>query len=265
MLLSQSRTFLRGFILAVVCLPSAAIFPTILMAQSGDFRIDTDVMETGKGKPVDQSVTLFANGVSYEYSRETPNQITVINTIENRVTLINTQRQVQSRVNLQELQAYLETVKKQFAQTATRGAEKLQDAAETSFDVNTQVVSAGMRFIRYDAKIQQPNNAVVAEIYANFANASAILNAWRSRGNAPPPFARLQLNEALREKAVVPTEIKRTIFAGENESSLISRIHITDSLKPSEKKQIEQYNEMILNYSTVALADYNNPNPPLSR
>jgi hypothetical protein len=265
MLLGQSHTVVRGLILAVVCLPSAAITQTALMAQSSDFRIETDVMESGKGKPIDQSVTLFANGVSYEYSRETPNQITVIDTIENRVILIDTKRQVQSRVNLQELQAYIETARKQFAQTAS-GAEKLQDAAETSFDENTQVVSVGKRFIRYDAKLQQQKNTAVAENYANFADASAILNAWHSRGkNAPPPFARMQLNQALRERAVIPSEIKRTTFAGKSESSLTSRIHITDSLSPSEKKKLEQYSEMILTYRTVSLAEYNNPNPPLNR
>lgn len=257
-----------------ISLPCAALAPEAAMAQatnasrqatqSSDFRIETDVMENGNGKPLDQSVTLFSNGVSYEYSRERPDRITVIDTIENRVTFLDTKRQVQSRVNLQELQAYIETARKQFAQ-AIGGAEKLKDASEVVFDSNAKTVTAGRQFIRYDAKIQQPANSALAEYYANFANASAVLNAWQSRGSAPPPFARMQLNQELRERAAIPTEIKRTVFFGKSENVLTSRIHLTYALSPGEQKLIGQYNEMILNFTAMSLAEFINPNPTPSR
>lgn len=261
MLLALSNAKFRGIIVAVACLTSYCLHSSAALAQSSDFRIETDVMESGQAKPIDQSVTLFSNGVSYEYSRESAHKITIVDSIENRVSFIDTKRKVQSRHNLQELQAYIETARKQFAQAAG-GAEKLQDATETSYDSATQTVTAGKRFMRYDAKIQQPANPAIAEHYASFANASAIINAWQSRGSAPPPFARLQLNQVLREKAAIPSEIKRTIYVGGRENSLTSRIHVTYALAANEKKQIEQYNEMNVSYSPVNLAEYNNPNPP---
>jgi hypothetical protein len=267
MLPSQNKNLFRGLILAVTSL--ATVIPCCQSAYAQqasptEFRIETDLMEPGKGKPIDQSIALFGPGVSYEFSRETPHKITVINSIENRVIFLDTQRQVQSRVNLQELKAYIDTARNQFTQSP-RGAEALKDATITEFDAASNTVSAGKQLIRYEAKIEQPDNPQVSDVYASFANNSAILNAWQSKGAAPPPFARLQLNQAVREKAAIPSEIKRTILTGGKAESLSSRIHITYTLAASERKQIEQFNEMISSFASVALAVFNAPNQKINR
>lgn len=272
--LHRNATTCQNLYWLIACLLAAVLSNQPAAAQSdvaqvgepktNDFRIETDVMEPGKGEPIDQSVTLFSGGVSYEYSQRSSNEITIIDPVEDRVIFLDTQRKIQTRVKLREIMAYIETARTQFAQTAG-GTEKLADAAESGFDPSTQLVSAGKKFIRYEAKIQQPANMSIASYYAAFANASAVLNAWKARGNAPPPFARLQLNQVLREKSALPSEIKRTIFVGPSESSLISRIHVTYMLTESEKNRLEQFNEMIRNYSAVTLDEYRTPQTPRSR
>ena len=245
--------FVQGAMVALLCSNVS-----VIAKQTADFRIETDVMEAGKAKPIDQTVTLFSGGSAFDYSRATPNQILVVDAINNRIALLDSQRQMQTRINLQELRNGIESAKNKLLQ-AEGGPEKIEDAAQTSFDPTTGLISIGKRFIRYDAKLQQPASPEFAVQYATFANASALMNAWQSRGSAPPPFARLQLNQAISERESIPSEIKRTVFAGGREVVMVSRIHPTYSLSAAEKKQIEQYNTMLLSFPSVSLANFNGP------
>lgn len=243
--------FVQGAMVALLCSNVSAI-----AQQTADFRIETDVMEAGKAKPIDQSVTLFSGGSAFDYSRETPNRILVVDPINNHIALMDSQRQIQTRINLQQLQSGIESAKNKLLQ-AEGGPEKIEDAAQTSFDPATGVISIGKRFIRYDAKLQQPASPEFAVQYATFANISALINASQSRGSAPPPFARLHLNQAIGERESIPSEIKRTVFAGGREVVMVSRIHPTYSLSAAEKKQIEQFNTMFVSFPSVELAKFN--------
>ncbi len=232
--------------------------------QTADFRIETDLMEAGKAKPLDQSVTLFAAGVVYDYSRETPNRIMVVDSINNRITFLDSQRQIQTRINLNELQSGIESAKNKLLQVPG-GPEKIEDATKVNFDAATSTISVGQKFIRYDAKLEASATGEFAEQYAIFANVTSLVNAWQSAGNAPPPFARLQLNQALSERKAIPSTITRTVFAGSREVVMISRIHPTYSLTAEEKQKVEQFNAMMLTYPTKTLAEYNNPASTVKR
>lgn len=236
----------------------------VVAQQLADFRIETDITEPGKARPIDQSVTLFSGGLAYEYSREAPQRVMVVDASNNRIIFVDSQRQIQTRVNLQELQAGIESAKNKLMQT-TGGPEKIEDAAQTSFDSNSGILSVGKRFIRYDAKLMQPPGPEYAVQYANFANASASINAWQSRGSAPPPFARIQLNQAVIEQQAIPSEIKRTVYAASKETVVTSRIHSTFALNSEEQKKVEQFNAMILTYPTKTLAEFNSPAATVNR
>jgi hypothetical protein len=232
--------------------------------QSVDFRIETDVLEPGKAKPIEQSVVLFVGNVAYEYSRQSPQRITIIDQTANRITFLDTQRQVQTRVNLRDMVDEMERAKRDYAQTAD-GAEKTEDGAIVSFSDQQDAVTVGKRFIRYDAKLQIPTEAAIAQQYADFANVSAIISATKSRGSLPPPFARLNLNEVLRQKLAIPTEISRTVSIGDKKNVLLSRLHLTATLVESERKTVEQFNTLLLHCPTLSLAEYQHPAPALAR
>jgi hypothetical protein len=145
------------------------------------------------------------------------------------------------------------------------GPEKIEDAAKVSFEPTTNTISVGQKFIRYDAKLDGSANAEFAEQYANFANVTSLLNAWQSAGKAPPPFARLQLNQALSDRKALPSTITRTVFASSGELVMISRIHPTFSLTADEKQKVEQFNAMIYTYPTMSLAEFNKTAPAVKR
>lgn len=232
--------------------------------QSADFRLETDLMEAGKAKPIDQTVTLFANGIAYDYSRETPHRVMVVDASNNRITFLDSQRQIQTRVNLNELQSGIESAKNRLMQVPG-GPEKLEDAAKLSVDPSSGVITVGQKFIRYEATAESPSSPQFADQYAVFANVSSLVNAWQSHGTSPPPFARMQLNQTLGDRKAIPTTITRTVFAGSRESKVISRIHPSYSLTAEDKQRVDQFGAMILSYPTKSLAEYNNPASPVTR
>lgn len=232
--------------------------------QIADFRIETDVLTADSPQPIDQTVTIFKDGIAYDFSRETPHRILIVDSINNRIALLDSQRKVQTRLGLSELQGNMESARQQLLQSSG-GPEKLQDAAESDYDAGSQMLSVGKRFMRYEAKLQKSQSPEVATQYSAFASASALVNAWQARGSTPPPFARLTLNDQLQRHQVIPTEITRTIFVGEKRSVVTSRIHLTYKLGMDEVKLVEQFVAMQVSFPSVSLAEYNNSGSKLNR
>lgn len=251
------RRWLQGAILVMVACAN-------IQAQEADFRIETDLLDAGKPKPIDQSVTLFADGVAYDYSRDFPKRVMIVDATNNRISLVDSERKVQTRINLQELSSGIASAKQKLMQT-TGGPEQIEDAMTSDFDEQRSVVWTGQKLIRYEAKLQPVTDKQVAVQYATFADASAMVNAWQSKGKSPPPFARLRLNQAVVERDSIPSEIKRTVFLGQRQSTMVSRVHSTFSLSSEERKQIEQFNAMLLTYPTVSLAEYNSTTNAVNR
>lgn len=234
------------------------------LAQQANFRIETDVMQADQAKPIHQSVTLFCDGVAYDFSRDTPHQITIVDGPANRIVLIDSQRQIQSRVNLQELQAFMDQARAEMASSSL--ATALEDSKLVQVDSAAGLVNVGRDSIAYQAKLQHPEDPAMAQQFAFFANASAQLNAWQFPGQNPPAFARLQLNQAISQQAAIPSEIARTVTSSRGQKSRVrSRLHATWRLTPEDQQQVEQFTKMLLAYPSIEIGQYMSPAAPFKR
>jgi hypothetical protein len=245
----------------MVCNGLVAQTPTTTGKEQPDFRIDTDVLEPGKAAPIRQSVTLFCSGQAWDYSLDAPHRITLVDMNNGLVIFLDTQRQIQTRVNLQELQAHLDNAKRKLAESSL--ADCVGDAQVVQMDESAGQVQVGKAYFRYDAKFKPAPSANIATQYADFATTSACINAWQSPAGSPPPFARIQLNQTLRDRASLPTEISRTIV-GRNQT-IISRIHTSFSLSAGDQKKVEQFQDMLKSVPSIELAEYLHPNTPVNR
>jgi|688.fasta_scaffold00023_111 hypothetical protein len=240
------------------------LLQTTGIAQQANFRIETDVMQADQAKPSLQSVTLFHDGVAYDFSRDTPHQVTIVDGAANRVVLIDSQRQIQSRVNLQELQSFMDQVRAEMASSSLAAA--LEDAKLVQVDSAAGLITVGRDSIAYLAKMQHPENPDMAQQYAVFANATAQLNAWQYPGQNPPAFARLHLNQAISQQAAIPSEITRTVTSGRGQKNVVrSRVHATWRLTPEDQQQVEQFTKMLLAYPSIEIGQYMNPAVPMKR
>ena len=96
--------------IVVACL--LASMTVNVMAQENGFRLETDVFVQGNDKPVSRTVTLFHNGVAYDFPRD-GQRVTMVDPSGNRIVIFDTQRSVQTVVDIKELAKLMETAKKQ--------------------------------------------------------------------------------------------------------------------------------------------------------
>jgi hypothetical protein len=194
------------------------------LGQSTAFRVETDVFASGQLKPVQQTLTLFKGGVAYDFSRDEPHRIVMIDPVRGRIRLIDSSEEVQTEIDLPQLVALMNSARKELA--TSEMAVYIQDAEKVKQDGNR--ITVGEKVLRYEATLQTPKEADIAKQYAEFADASAMLNAWQARN--PPPFARLSLNASLADAESLPEEISRTALLGlsekrAEESKVKCRLH----------------------------------------
>ena len=241
--------------LGQVLLPLAAgcvcLLPTGSEASAADFRIETDVTQADHPKPLQQSVTIFRNGVAYDFSRDQAHRVTVVDPANNGIIFLDSEKEIQARINLQQLHEFMQQARKELA--ASSMAAILEDANLVEVDSAANTITVGQQHCRYEAKLQQPEQAGMAELYAAFADASACINAWKSPDRHPPAFPRLRLNQSIREQQAIPYEITRTTtpFSGGQQQVLSSRIHANWQLSAQDIQRADQFDAMMLSYPSV--------------
>lgn len=260
--MSENRPYLAVGILVLAC-----SLPSIGSAQVIEFRIETDIMVPSQTKPVQQTLTLFRGGVAYDFSRDEPEQITMVDTERKRIVLIDGRRQVQTHIDLVWLGSYMESARNEAASLPGL-ANFLEDSKLVEFAKATDTVTVGAKVLRYTSTMQFPSEESVAVQFAQFADASAYLNAWRA--NSPPPFARVALNAAVAQQGAIPEEITRTTFLLEQErvvgeQIVKCRLHPNWRLSKDDYTRIDEIGKMLVSFSAVSHADFYQKVPTTAR
>lgn len=227
------------------------------VGQENDFRIETDISIPDDPKPIAQTLTLFKSGVAYDFSRNAPESITLIDPVRERIVLFDKKRQVQLLIDMSEFNAYMDSAAAQAA-TSPKLAPAVEDAKLVSFDADAKSVRVGEKMLRYEATLQEPSDASMAALYAQFANISARLNAWEE--SSPAPFARIALNAEIAAKDALPDEITRTAFVPKGskfvEQVIKCRLHANWRLSKDDEAQIAEIGKMLVSYKPLSVAEY---------
>ena len=225
-------------------------------AISADFRVETDVFAAEQAQPVQQSLTLFVDGVAYDYSLGDPSHVTIVDVAQQKITLLDTEREVQSQVSLSDLNALMESAKNQAATTGL--AVYLADANIVDVDQANNRVTVGEKQLQYTAKLEVLDDATMVSQYRQFADATANLNAWLSA--APPPFARVALNAAIGNRSALPSEISRTAFAFDSKQKtghvVRCRLHTSRKLSEDDRTRIEEFRRLSTQLALVPIGEF---------
>lgn len=215
------------------------------------FRVVTDIYFGTKKEPAQQSLTLFSAGVAYDISFDDPNQITMVDPGRARIVLLNKSRQIQTAIDLNELQRFIDSARK--AAETSELAEYLKGADKIS--VTDSGVSVGDSVLEYHTTLQQPREPHMAQQYAAAADAFQLLNGWRS---GMPPFARLSLNRVVAEQHAIPQEITRTTSSGSGKHKDVvrCRLHTNWRLSKDDERQIVDIGNMLVNFQQVPPAEF---------
>jgi hypothetical protein len=222
-------------------------------AQSVGYRVETDVFAEGIKEPLQQTLTLFSDGVGYDISREDDGQFTMVDSARGRIILLNAKLEIRTQVAIREFEALVESAKAVTELSVyVDGARKTEDLGDS--------IRVGDEVLLYEATLQEPSNSAeataIAESYRKFADALILLNC--AHPGAAPPFARLALNEAVCAKGALPKEIKKSAKRGQHVEVHKVLLHATWLLSKSDEGRIAEIGRMLTSddFQDVSYGEY---------
>lgn len=185
------------------------------------FRVDTDIYLDETKPPIKRTLTLFLEGVFYDFEEDGSQQLTVIDPQRNEIVLLNRQSQTKLTLSLDQLRLNV-------ASARVQADAKFTAIRESKYvDSQNGAGSATIRndFMEYRAITQSVPQTDIATQYAEFADWSARLNAVTQP--KLPPYLRMDLNKLVADHAAIPAEIRRRTHQDGREVTIISR-HIAN-------------------------------------
>lgn len=250
-----SNSLLRGF---CICLVGYAICPAVLLGQAtkpSPFRVDTDIYLDDTKPPIKRTLTLFSDGVYYDFEESETGLVTVIDPGRNRIVLLNRQRQVKTSLDTKQIQLMVSSARVQadakIASIAKSDYEKDRDGQDVAVVRND--------FMEYRASTQSPSHSDMANQYAEFADWSARLNAIYQP--KLPPYLRLDLNRLLAERQLLPNSIQRTTRQGGRQMELTCRLIPVWQLSQDDLIKIARCGGMLADFKEISADEYWNSNP----
>ena len=244
----STRFFLLSVVLVIVSgLPSRG--------GAGEFRIETDVFVDDGKEPVVETLTVFTDGVVYDFLRTGVEEITVFDRDRNRLVLLDAQRKVKTELTLDTILSYVAKMKAQL--TEENQEFLLGEQMEVTEGEDGWLTLTNGR-VTYRAEGMAPKSKELAAEYQQFADWYARLNAMRP-GNSPP-FARIRLNAELASRGQIPKTIERTIVqkSGLQEKKRVRRSqHLVNwRLSQKDRKQIDHAGACLADFTAVSFRDY---------
>lgn len=241
-----------------LCIAIAAVLCISVVVQAqgikaSPFRIDTDIYLDNTKAPIKRTLTLFSDGVYYDFEEAEKGQITVIDPARNRIILLNRERQVKTVLDTTQIQRMVTSARVQadakIANVATSRFENQSDGQDIAIVQND--------FMNYRATTQRPAQPDMAQQYAEFADWSARLNAIFPP--KLPPYLRLDLNRLVAEKQLLPTEIHRITRQNGRQLELSCQLNPVWQLSQDDLARIARCGTMLADFKEIPASEYWNP------
>jgi hypothetical protein len=248
------RLLLKSGLLLTVILAGV-----IRQTPAEDFRIENRVFVEGKQTPESRSLTLFHEGMVYDFMSD-PSEVTIFDKAAGRFVLLNMASQEQMELSTTEVNAFAEKLR----QLANRQKDPLSrffadPKFEEAFDAARGELSLASPSVTYRVVVDTPKHESIISQYREFSDWYTRLNAMLNPGSRPP-FARLKVNEALALRQAVAREVSlaiTTIKNGEAETAVLRSTHdLSPTLTPSDLDQIQKAGEARGKFKVVSSRQY---------
>jgi len=220
--MSWQPATLSRFVLVLLVTPlCCALQP----AQAQDFRVVTTVSQRPLGetdwKNVGRSITLFHAGRIYDYM-ESIGEVVVVEPAENRLVILSVNgNNLATSLHFSELKRFLKVaaadMEKRLGDLRLENAQndgrpdalqfQLQPEFNESYDPATRTLSLSSSLLRYEVETASSERPSVVTEYLQYADWAARLNFVLHSGSLYPE-PRLALNQSLRERQLLPTEVR---------------------------------------------------------
>ena len=195
----------------------ASLLPFVLLAllvaspaPGEEFRVENEVFVEDEEEPGSTSITIFHEGLVYDYL-DSPKEITVFDREAGRILLLDPVRKIQTELTTQDL----EVLSRQLRVWAGGQADDLlRFSARPEFQEEYEATTGGLRlhspWLSYEAETIKPSRSTILDLYLEFCDWSALLNARLDPGSRPP-FPRMHLNRVLAGHERMPQMVQLTV------------------------------------------------------
>jgi len=206
-------------LLSWTLLASTAAVP-VRAAQDGCFRVESQVFVNGAEEPVARSLTLFRDGVAWDFlesaavkggNARTGGEIVLHDPARERVVLVDPDRNLKTQIDA----IRLERLSVSLASWARKSDDRLvrwaggPDFGEGMTETDDRIELVGPR-VRYAIDFARPPSAEAADVYRRFADTAILLKALVRPGGLPP-FPRLAINRRVAAAGGIPEEVSLEI------------------------------------------------------
>ncbi|MEZ6093172.1 MAG: hypothetical protein R3C03_02885 [Pirellulaceae bacterium] len=233
------------------------------IAVGQQFKLDSQVYVEGQPEPIANSLTLFDDGFVYDISLD-PNDSTMIveavvyDSHAKSFDLIDMAQKRRVRIEQFELVRMVENLR-QSGMKEPHLKELVDPQMVKDVDLASNEVSLHNAIIRYTAKCFKPDDSSILTTYYEFLDQCTRLSASDPR--RLPPFARLELNQTLKQYSLLPQEISLKVSGGDfydGDISLQSKHTLIMSLSDQDRSRIQHLKKAWVEYEKVTLAKYRN-------
>ncbi len=219
-----------------------------------DFRIDTDIFVNDEKEPVFETLTIFTNGLVYDFLLTGVREITFFDRDRDRLVLMDPERKIKTELTKESIIEFVAQMKAQM-----NDQQRQLTTSETAEVVTDEEgwLKLGNERIVYRAECVKPKGESTASEYQKFADWYARLNAMR--GNLPP-FLRIRLNAEIAKRGLIPKTIERTIT---DKKMLRKKTHTVRSrhlanwrLSNTDRKMIDRAGTYLTSFPTVTFREY---------
>ena len=240
------------------CLIAALVLPSAVALEADEFRVETDIYIEGKKDPVLQTLTLFTEGVVYDFLEPGETDITTFEPVRGQFVLLDSQRRVKTTVTTEQILEFTALLKA----GAEEDRQSLVDPTlALDWDKSTGWLTLSSDRLMYRAQGQNPKDPSAVQRYQQFADWYARLNAVHPSNL--PPSGRIELNRAIAEKGWIPHEIERTVTVGKG---LGATKHVVRSrhlpiwqLSQSDRDRIDLVGRYKAEFESVSFQEFRQP------
>lgn len=236
------------------------------VAAAQQFRIETEVF-SDSSEAIARSLTLFDGKMTYDFlmtavenAGDTPKfaveEVVVFDQGKQKIHLLDQASRQRLELGHSELLSLVAGMQSSEVLRA-RDEFLLEPKLTESFDPQTQQLQLSSPRLDYLVLGQKVTDSQILAHYHSFADWAARLNATDSR--KLPPFARLQLNQAMKRRGWIPTEVQFKLTSLEGAKiAATAKHHTLMQLSDNDQLRIESVKKQLAEFPSVNLGRYRN-------
>jgi hypothetical protein len=242
--------------LLVITTTTACVFAIAAPSRAENFRIQTKVFEGKSELPISETVTIFCDGVVYDFLQQPP-QTAIFSRPSGknagRFILLDDDHQLRTEISTKKLEGAMVNLRTWAGQQSDKFLKFAANPDfKESFEPGSGQLVLASHLESYTVETVPAKRPKAAAEYREFLDWYAQLNSLLS--GSPPPQPRLELNKSLSRHKAIPKSVE-LIRAGRGEP-LRAEHEFTWMLTKSDRSRIDDANAAMASYRGVTNEEY---------